>query len=202
MGSKFYSRLDNKWFAKAEGQVTMWSRVSRASLHEEMWAEGRVGLPKGSVRKSWPRGGKEAQPWGGRGKHTPSEGMLSLSNLDLIFHRYFPAQNRDAVHVYWMTSKPVNATMSKEQIQFNRQTGLPKRLYAKCTGGRFSRCSNEFQKLNFTALFPGTFKEKWKSGFYYVRRNPSHSLLLARVQSQLSFKKREGCKSRRQEPHN
>ena len=55
--------------------------------------------------------------------------------------------------------KPVNTTMSREQMQFDGQAGLPKRLYAKCAGGRFRRFSNGFQELNFTAFSPRTFKE-------------------------------------------
>lgn len=114
MGSKFYSRLDNKGFAKAEGQVTMWNRVSRASLHEKMWAEGRVGRPRDvRGRAGQAEGRKQSPEVGGERTQYPKACYFSLSNLDFICHRYFSAQNRDAVHVYWMTLKPVNTTMDQ-----------------------------------------------------------------------------------------
>lgn len=197
VGSKFYSRLDNKWFAKAEGQVTTWNRVSRASLHDG--SRGQSRLPKGCVRRADQGEGRKHSPEAG-GERTQYQKAHYLSWI-LTSFVITTCQHKTA-HVYWITLKAINTTMSNEQMQFNRQAGLPKRLHAKCTGGRFSRFSNEFQKLNFTALFPGTLKEKWKSGFYYIRNNPSHNLLVARVQSQLSLKERKGCKRRRQEPHN
>lgn len=100
--SKFCNSLDNKCFAKAEGQVATWSKSSSTSLHEkerfQQRGESRLCKEISGEELSNERGQSTVLRWEEAG-----ESKLPLLSLDFVFHPCFLAQNRGIVHVYWVT---------------------------------------------------------------------------------------------------